>query len=82
MWVFFLPRTVLSDNSLKEEKVEGSVRGLPMMQEDDKKGSDDPNLFRNQRLKPTFPIYRGKNCLTATEMIDLQSILLLGSWQH
>ena len=32
-WVFSLPRIVLFGNPLKAKKVDGSARGLPMMQE-------------------------------------------------
>lgn len=37
-WVFSLPRIVLFGNPLKAKKVDGSARGLPMMQEDGGEG--------------------------------------------
>lgn len=49
VWVFSLPRIVLSSNPLKaKKKVDGSTRGLPVMQEDGGKASKDPDLHREQ----------------------------------
>lgn len=60
LWVFSLPRTVLSGNPLKAKKVDGSARGLPVMQEDGGggvgKGSKQGPRCAETRDQTHFPI--------------------------
>ena len=55
-WVFSLPRIVLFGNPLKAKKVDGSARGGGGGKQ------ARTQMCRNQRSKPAFPFYRGKNC--------------------
>lgn len=66
VWVFSLPRIVLSGNPLKaKKKVDGSTRGLPMMQEDVGESKQGPRSAQISAQRPEskthFPIFqRGK----------------------
>lgn len=62
VWVFSVPRIVFSGNPLKakKKKVDGSARGLPMMQEDGEGSKQGPRSAQISAQRPEskthFPI--------------------------